>query len=193
MADEDREKWDERYKSGSHARGQAPGWLRDLEEDLPVEGRALDVAAGTGRVAVWLGRRGLEVVAVDISPVGLALAREAAADEAVRIKTHVADLEKDPLPEGPFDVIACFHYRQRNLFSPIRDALAPGGVVVVELPTVRNLERNLSPSRRWLAESNELLRDLSGLSVLYYRERWVGGRHLARMVARRDRQADPSP
>jgi hypothetical protein len=51
---------------------------------------------------------------------------------------------------------------------------------------VRNLERNEKPSRRWLAEPNELLRDLSGLTVVYYREGWVGNRHVARMVARRD-------
>jgi 2-polyprenyl-3-methyl-5-hydroxy-6-metoxy-1,4-benzoquinol methylase len=186
MSDEDRQKWDERYEKGEHVRGQAPGWLRELSGDIPVEGFAIDVAAGTGRIAVWLARRGLEVVAADISPVGLALARETAADEGVRILTKVVDLERDGLPEGRFDVVACFHYRQRSLFPAIKESLSPRGIVMVELPTIKNLERNDKPSKRWLAEENELLKDLAGLTVLYYREAWFGDRHLARMLARKD-------
>jgi SAM-dependent methyltransferase len=184
MADEDRAKWDERYSLGEHVQGQAPSWLRELDAELPNEGAALDVAAGAGRIAVWLGRRGLAVTAVDISPVGLALAREIARDEGVRIETLVCDLERDELPAGPFQIIACFQYRQRDLLPKIRSRLAPGGIVLAELPTVRNLERNPKPSRRWLSEPNELLRDLGGLEVLYYREGWLGGMHRARLVAR---------
>jgi len=185
MSDEDRKKWDERYSRGDHVRGQAPGWLRELDGEIPLEGLALDVAAGTGRVAVWLARRGLEVIAADISPVGLALARETAADEGVRIKTQVVDFERDGLPQGSYDLVACFHYRQRSLFPTIKESLTVGGVVMVELPTLRNLERNEKPSKRWLADENELLADLAGLKVLYYREGWFGDRHLARMVARK--------
>jgi tellurite methyltransferase len=186
MADEDREKWDQRYASGEHVRSQAPGWLRDLDDELPVEGRALDVAAGTGRVSVWLARRGLDVTAIDVSPIGLALAREAAADEGVKIKTVVADLERDPLPEGPFDLVACFHYRQQGLWPSIKNSLRTGGMVIAELPTLRTLERSQKPSKRWLAEPNELLRDLAGLSVVYYRERWASDRHVARLAARKE-------
>ncbi len=185
MAEEDRKKWDERYARGEHVAGQAPGWLRELDTELPNEGAALDVAAGAGRIAVWMARRGLAVTAVDISPVGLALARETARDEGVRIETAVSDLEREPLPEGPFALIACFHYRQRELFPAIVERLVPGGVVLAELSTVRNLERHPTPSRRWLAEPNELLRDLGLLEVLYYREGWLGGMHRARLVARK--------
>ena len=71
-----------------------------------------------------------------------------------------------------------------DLLPKIRSRLAPGGIVLAELPTVRNLERNPKPSRRWLSEPNELLRDLGGLEVLYYREGWLGGMHRARLVAR---------
>lgn len=186
MAEEDRKRWDERYARGEHVQGQAPGWLRDLDPELPSEGEALDLAAGAGRVAVWMARRGLSVTAVDISPVGLALAREAARDEGVRIATIVRDLEEEPLPDGPFALIACFHYRQRDLFPAIVERLAPGGVVLAELPTVRNLERHERPSRRWLSEPNELLRHFADLTVLYYREGWLGGTHRARLVARRE-------
>lgn len=183
MADTDREKWDARYRAGDYGVGD-PAWLGEFEEDVPKEGTALDVAAGAGRVSVWLARRGLDVTSVDISPVGLALAREAAADENVKITTRVTDLEREPLPEGPYNLVACFHYRQRALFPVICAQMAPGGVVVAELATTKNLERQSKPSRRWLAEPNELLRDIGVLNVVYYRESWVGDRHVARLIAR---------
>ncbi|MEM7606329.1 MAG: class I SAM-dependent methyltransferase [Myxococcota bacterium] len=183
MADSDRTKWDARYRAGDYGIGD-PAWLGEFGDDVPTAGHALDVAAGAGRVSVWLARRGMKVTAIDISPVGLALAREAAADEGVTITTRVTDLEREPFPEGPFDVVACFHYRQRALFPVICAQIAPGGVVVVELATTKNLERQEKPSRRWLTPPNELLQDARGLDVLYYREAWVGDRHLARLIAR---------
>lgn len=184
MSEEDRKRWDARYRAGEYGEGD-PAWVGEFSDDLPKAGRALDIAAGAGRVSVWLARREFEVTAIDISPVGLALAREAAADEGVSVRTQVTDLEREPFPEGPFDLVACFHYRQRALFPVIVAQLKPGGVVVAELATVRNLERQERPSRRWLAEPNELLRDAGALDVLYYREAWVGDRHLARILARR--------
>tara|TARA_B100001750_G_scaffold26802_1_gene17743 strand:+ start:675 stop:1244 length:570 start_codon:yes stop_codon:yes gene_type:complete len=184
MAESDREKWDARYRAGPVSAGD-PAWLLEFVGDLPESGRALDIAAGAGRVSIWLARRGFEVSAIDISPVGLALAREAAADEGVQIATHVTDLEREPFPEGPFDLVACFHYRQRALFPLIAANIAPGGVVVAELATVRTLERRPKPSRRWLARPNELLEDSKGLEIVYYREAWIDDRHVARLVARR--------
>ena len=185
MSESDREKWDERFRSGDHGGREAPGWLRDLESELPTEGMAIDVAAGAGRMALWMARRGLDVMAIDISPVGLALAREAAADEGVQIRTEIADLTRDSLPEGPFDLVACFHYRQPDLFPDMRLRLAPGGILVAELPTLHNEERHATPSRRWLAEPNELIWGCAGLDIVYYREGWLGDRHLARVVARK--------
>lgn len=184
MSKADREKWDARYRTGDYPKGD-PAWLQHFEDELPSSGRALDVASGSGRVSIYLARRGLEVLAIDISPVGLALAREAAADEGVRIETRAMDLEREPFPEGPFDLVACFHYRQRALFPIMASNVAPGGCVVAELATVKNLERQQKPSRRWLAEPNELLQSCGGLEVLYYREAWVADRHLARLIARR--------
>ena len=184
MAEADREKWDAKYRTGDYGQGD-PAWLKHFEEDVPQGGNALDVAAGSGRISVFLARRGFRVLAVDISPVGLALARETAADEGVNIETRQMDLEREPFPEGPFDLIACFHYRQRTLFPLISAQVAPGGVVVAELATIKNLERQAKPSRRWLCESGELLSGCHDLEVVYYRESWVGDRHLARLIARR--------
>lgn len=180
MSSEDRAKWDARYARRSV--GEAPAWIDALE--LPARGRALDVASGSGRIALWAARRGLDVTAVDVSPVGLAIAADAAAKEGLSIATIALDLEHDPLPEGPFALITCFHYRQPSLWPAMKARLAPGGVLLAEVLTVTNLERHAHPSRRWLAEPNELLALASGLEILSYREDWEDDRHAARIVTR---------
>ncbi|MFW5920906.1 MAG: class I SAM-dependent methyltransferase [Polyangiales bacterium] len=186
MSGADRERWDARYRAGGgYGRRAPPRWLDEVDGHLPRQGRALDVASGTGRIAVWLARRGLDVTAVDVSPVGLSLAREVAADEGVRLATEIADLERDPLPDGPYELIACVDYRQPSLFPEMVARLAPGGVLVAQLATVHNLERHQKPSRRFLAEPGELREAAGDLDVLLYGEGWYEDRHVARLVARR--------
>jgi SAM-dependent methyltransferase len=185
MADEDRVKWDQRWAAERDLPRSVPTWVADLDAELPRSGRALDVAAGAGRLAVAMARRGLEVTAVDISPVGLALAREAARDEGLKLQTVVRDLEREGLPPGHYELVCCFHYRQPGLFPAICEALASGGLVVAEVATARSLEKQPTRTARWLAEPNELLRCCESLDVAYYREGWFGDKHLARVLARK--------
>lgn len=186
MADEDRIAWDRKWSERRDAPRSSPSWVAELDGEMPREGRGLDVAAGSGRMALYLARRGLEVTAVDISPVGLTLAREAARDEGVKITTAVRDLERQGLPDGTWNAIACFHYRQPGLFTEIARMLAPGGVLIAEVATVTGLERHPEkPNARWLAERNELMRCCEGLDIVYYREGWIGDRALARVLARK--------
>jgi SAM-dependent methyltransferase len=183
----DRERWDRRYAQGEE-RAWEPDWLDELAEEIPERGRALDVAAGTGRVALWLAARGLDVTAVDVSPVGLERCLASARERGVAVQTVVADLEEPPLPAGPWDVITCFHYLQRDLFPRLVEHLSVGGVLICELPTRRNLERHPRPGGRYLLGEGELLSLCAPLRVVYYREGWIGDRALARAIARR-----PSP
>jgi SAM-dependent methyltransferase len=183
----DRERWDRRYAAGSHSDGEPPGWLDapDLPLEVPRDGRALDVAAGVGRVALWLARRGLEVTAVDVSPVALGQLRGRAEAAGLSVTTRALDLESEPLPEGPWDLITCFHYLRRDLFPEMVARLAPGGVLVVEIATERNLERHAKPSRRFLLRNGELPDLLEPLEVVYYREGWLEDHAQARAIARR--------
>jgi tellurite methyltransferase len=179
MATSDREKWDELH-AADETRGAAPTWLKGFNDLLPTQGAALDLAAGSGRIALWVAERGLSVVAVDISPVGLARIAHP------RVRTLVQDLEQTPkLPAGPFALVTLFHYRQASLSAAIVDALAPGGLLVAELATLTNLERHARPSRRWLAEPGELRALASGLDVVHYEEGWLSDRHTARLIALR--------
>ena len=62
--------------------------LLDVAEQLPMKGRALDVAGGTGRHARWLAQRGLRVTLCDISPVALAAARGSATAARLDVEIH---------------------------------------------------------------------------------------------------------
>jgi len=183
MAEADRLRWNQRYSREGAIEPDVPAWLLELSQDLPQQGQALDIAAGSGRISLWLARRGLDVLAVDISSVGLELARRAAEAEGLAIETLIRDLEAEPLPDGPFDVITCFHFRQRDLFPSIGERLRPGGVFIGEVATVPNLERHTSPSLRYLAGPGELKRDCQPLEIVYYREGWFADRASARVVA----------
>ncbi len=106
MAESDRIRWDQRYSQVEEEVSLIPPlWLEEFDLRIPRRGPALDIAAGAGRLSVWLASRGLKVTAVDISAVGLGLARRSAMTRGLNIETLVADLETDPLPLGPFQVI----------------------------------------------------------------------------------------
>jgi SAM-dependent methyltransferase len=184
MAEADRERWDRIFRERGHADAGPPAWLAELDAELPRTGRALDVASGAGRLALFWAKRGLETLAVDVSLEGLRLAREAAARAGLALSTCALDLEREPLTEGPFAAISCFHYLQRDLFPQLVERLAPGGVLACEVATVRGLARNAKPSRRFLLEPNELLRLCAKLEIVAYREGWQGDRCHARILAR---------
>ena len=185
MAESDRIKWDQRFARSNEIDIAPPNWLKEVEASLPQQGYALDIAAGAGRLAIWLASRGLDVLAVDISRTGLELARQGAAAKGLQIETLAEDLEAEPLPEGPFDVITCFNYRQRGLFPLIRERLKVGGFFLSEVATVSNLERHAHPSLKYLAEQGELRQDCAPLEIVYYREGWSDDRASARVLARK--------
>ena len=178
--------WEERYASPRRRPRRGPSaWLVTYADRLPT-GRALDVATGEGRNALFLARRGFEVTGVDRSPTALRTARARAREEGLELELHLADLEACKLPAGPFDVVVVMRYLQRSLFEPLGRALAPGGVLLYESFTrdylkygPRNPEHLLRPG-----ELREAFRDLE---IPAYRETEDPERREARasLLARR--------
>ncbi|MEZ4446855.1 MAG: class I SAM-dependent methyltransferase [Polyangiaceae bacterium] len=181
-----RAKWDERHRRGDHTASGPSSFLTAMAARLPRQGAALDVAGGAGRHALWLAERGLDVTLVDVSPVGLALAERRASERGLALTTVARDLEEEPLPAGPWDLIVVVNYLERALFPRFAEILVPGGLLLLAHPTVRNLERHARPSRRFLLERGEAAELLAGLTILEGGEAWTeGGRHEARYLARR--------
>lgn len=186
MSAEERERWNARYREAGAVPAQPARFLRAVSDLLPGRGRALDVGGGSGRNAIWLARRGLEVTLIDIAANGLALAAEAAQRQGLRLRTACMDLETEPLLPGPWDLIVDVHFLLRPLVPALAASLAPGGVLVFAHPTVINLQRHARPPRRYLLEERELPGLVRGLQPVLYREGWnQDGRHEAGLVARR--------
>ena len=129
---------------------------------------------------------GLAATLVDISVEAIALAEQAAAEADVRLSTRRLDLETDPLPDGPWDLIVSFRYLRRELFDVFPKILSPGGLLVFAQPTRTNLKRHARPPARFLLEDGELPSLADGLDIVQYTEGWRDNdRHEARLVARR--------
>lgn len=179
-----REKWNQRHSDQEI--GPPSSFLVSLGQEVPLNGTALDVAGGTGRNSLWLAARGLRATLVDISDVALAKAHREAEHRGLQLTTTLRDLEAEGLPPGSWDVIVCFHYLHRPLFPQMLEALTPGGVLVCELATVRNLEAHDRPPRRFVLDEGELGALTAGLAPLHYSESWTDeGRHWARFAGRR--------
>jgi SAM-dependent methyltransferase len=133
---EDRRRWDERYANlqpASVASVEPPGVLAAHAEVFPTGGQALDLACGQGFGTVWMARRGLDALGLDISPVAIAQALDLAERCGVgdRCRFDVVDLD-DGLPPGPpVDVILCHKFRDRRLDRAIIGRLAPGGLLAI--------------------------------------------------------------
>jgi tellurite methyltransferase len=193
-------RWDEKHRAAPDELPPPAGILRELLPLLPP-GRALDVACGTGRNAIFLAERGWSVTALDGSRVALEKLRLAAAERGVpadgpsegdpapgrsgRIELLARDLERDPLPSGSFDLIVCIRFLQRSLFPWLESSLRPGGMLLVETYTQAQLQLEGGPRNpEYLLERGELREAFPALRTIFYRE-LRAGQGMASLLAQR--------
>jgi tellurite methyltransferase len=163
--------------------------LQEIRRANPARtGRAIDVACGTGRDAVFLAGEGYDVLAVDLLPDATQRAAELAARSGVSLATKVFDLEASAsVPQGPFQLVTVFRYLHRPLFAALREATAPGGYVVYETFHERNLETGLRPrSPDHLLHTGELAAQFPDFEILIVRDAVErDGRYFSHLLARR--------
>ena len=133
--------WDQRYEGAELAWSAEPNlFLPPLVEGLEP-GKALDIACGEGRNAIWLARQGWEVTAVDFSPVGIEKAWQLS--DGVEVEWVVADVTLYE-PTTTFDLVVVFylHVLPEDLAAVMQmatEALAPGGTLFAVGHAVRNM------------------------------------------------------
>ena len=131
MSTNERTEWDRRYREGTHQSLTPDPFLVGAYEEFiapsfPQPGRALDLAGGVGRHAIFLAERGWEVTLIDISPTALESAKSEAGKRGLHLSAELADLAETPLPLSSFDLVLNFFYLERALFPPIIPALKSG-------------------------------------------------------------------
>jgi SAM-dependent methyltransferase len=176
--------WDERYRQGRTMPDEPAALLVENLSLLPKGGKALDIAMGTGRNALYLASLGFRVTGIDLSPVAVEKCREKAERLGLPIEALVADLERSPLPSNEYDLIVNFYYLQRSLTAQIVAALRTGGVLVFESFTIDQLQFGWGPkSPDHLLRPGELREMFAEMEPLLYHEGVVQGDRGPKAVA----------
>jgi len=188
---EDLKRWDKRYRERKPDLNRGANTILKKNLRFLPKGKALDLAAGEGRNALFLAEHGFEAEAVDISPIAISRARKLAKARGVKIKAIAADLDTYPIPPGQYDVILNFYFLDRRLIPRIKKGLKKGGMVIFETYTAeqKKLGTGGPGQTQYVLKPNELLRLFRGFQVLFYREGVFreGGkrRAIASLIARK--------
>ena len=163
MSQADRERWNRKYGAGNPNAGFAPDpLLVEHAHLLDGRGMALDVACGVAQNAMFLARRGYEVLAVDASLAGLRHARAALAGQNLPVHLVAADLDDLVLPPDYFTVVMVFRFLDRALLPRLKAGLASGGLLIYQTFNVNH------PGMRaeYLLQPGELARAFGDLETL---------------------------
>jgi len=192
MSEDEKNNWEKKYSGDGYEPNRNPSALLTEWLDDRPPGRALDLACGTGRNALYLAEKGYDVSAIDTSPQAIELAEQAAREEGLKINWIVADLDDYAIQEQYDLIIISFFYVNKNMVPSIINALKKGGILLYE-------NNMLSPSaaedkarkHRFHLKPGELQQIFKGLKVIRYEERQVdreGGRpfYLASLVAQKE-------
>ncbi|HMK76320.1 MAG TPA: class I SAM-dependent methyltransferase [Thermodesulfobacteriota bacterium] len=168
----DQKRWDKKFGRKEFALGKEPNPFLKKHIRLLPRGKALDIATGEGRNAVFLAQNGFDVDAVDISEKGLKKARKLAREKGVKINTFLVDLDQYHIAKERYDLIANFYFLKRRLIPRIRNGLKKGGIVVFEtyLLEHRALATGGPTQAKYFLKPNEPLRLFRNFRILYYRE-----------------------
>ncbi|MFA6264298.1 MAG: class I SAM-dependent methyltransferase [Pseudolabrys sp.] len=176
----DFEHWQARFAGDDYRFGTEPNAFLKSQAHLLRKGQgALAIADGEGRNGVFLAEQGLDVLSIDFSPNAQAKARKLAAERNVTLRVEQADLTTREWPEATFDVVAAIFFQfaapaeRIHIFAGIKKALKPGGLLLLEGYTPKQLEyRTGGPSHVENLYTRELLEaafaDFASLDIREY-------------------------
>lgn len=167
-----REEWDRKYSETGLLWSAEPNRFVVAELAGLPPGRALDLACGEGRNAIWLAELGWRVTAVDFSEIAIAKGRERAARLGLDVDFVCADL-LDYEPElDAFDLVLVLYLQlpadeRRLVLARAADALTPGATFLLVGHDSTNLTHGVGgpsePSVLYTPE--DIVAELGGLEI----------------------------
>src|SRR5581483_10174363 len=139
-----REDWNARHGEAGLLFGAEPNRFLVAETAGLAPGRALDLACGAGRNAVWLAEQGWTVIGADFSEVAIENARGLAAERGVEVDWLCADLREWRPPARAFDLVVLLYLQlpageRTPIHERAAEAVAPGGTLLLVAHDLENL------------------------------------------------------
>ena len=182
--------WDERYRQGEHTNDQPHPLITRFASKL-APGRALDLASGPGRHAIWLAERGWQVTAVEYSRTAIEILRQRCRDQGLAVNSVIADLELHEfgIPPESYDLIIVCNYLQRDLFASLKAGTRIGGTAIAVVALV-DRDPNVRPMNpAYLLSPGELQAQFQDWEIIHSFEGKSAAdphpRAMAEIVARR--------
>ncbi len=145
MAEEDRNRWNIRYREGVVHFAKVDSGIISVLSQLHTPGVAVDVACGSGRHAVWLARRGWQVDALDVSDAALEQLHNVIERENIPgIEPLQVDLDQWHPEENYYDLALMAYFWDEQVCARAQRALKPGGHMVLRTFMLLN---NLTESK----------------------------------------------
>lgn len=168
--------WNERYAGNEYLYGTEANTF--LSENVgQLAGPVLSLSEGEGRNAVFMASRGLSILGVDSSEVGLAKAQALARARGVEIATEVADLAEYVPQENYYGAVVSISAHlpsaiRSRLYPLVEKALRPGGILLLEAYTPDQLEKGTGGPKNldMLMSIEKLQREFPNLKPIVARE-----------------------
>lgn len=185
--EEDRSHWDALYNKKGYLYGVEPSAFLKRFVGVLTRGRALDIAMGEGRNAIFLAKSGFKVDGVDISDTAIRKAQRLAQKNRVSIRAITADLNQYSIKPETYDSIIIINFLSRRLLPEIKKGLKKGGTVLYENSTVEQLKlpSGTGLRRDWLFESGELKKAFEDFEIIHSSEPKTSTEARALLIARK--------
>lgn len=183
-----KEFWDQRYGQRAYIYGKEPAnFIAKNYDVLKPNSRILDVGMGEGRNAVFLAKKGHNVVGIDISSIAVKKARFLAKEAGVRLEAIVGSIDKYQFRPASFDAIVCFYYVDPRLFPKFFSWLKPDGMLIFEAHTYKHPGfKNGKITKDEAVAPKSLIKWFADYSIKKFEEKSKNGEYRASIIVQKD-------
>ncbi|MBL7542679.1 MAG: methyltransferase domain-containing protein [Bdellovibrionaceae bacterium] len=194
--------WNQIYQSTDVKNHNYQQFLRQTPTSLVAEhwenlkkGKTLDIGSGLGTDALFLSKKGFEVLGLDISETAKQRAEKNISSAEQKVEFKVADIELHLFGLLQYDTILMNYYRPHNnrLYQEIIKSLKFGGTLLIESYLVDEINEVLGKEddyKNFYFKHNELLKNLTPLRILFYREASIQGKTRVQCIAQKPTDKD---